>query len=90
MAAESFRDLLREWVAKEIIIVNPESLQKSGSRDVVSFETYSAVIRSVASDYLQVSFQSQNRGRIETVEQFIPIERVKRMSLWGGDLYLHL
>ena len=90
MPAENFRDLLREWIAREVIIVNPESLQKSGSRDVVSFETYSARIRAVASDFLQVSFQSQIRGRIETVEQFIPIERVKRLSIWGEDLYLHL
>lgn len=87
---ETFRDLLREWIAKEIVIVNPESLLRSGSGDAVGFETYSARVRAVGNDFVQVAFQAQHGGRVETVEQFIPTDRVKRLSLWGGELYLHL
>lgn len=90
MASKSFRELLSAWVNQEIIVINPESFRKTMLTEGVALEIYTARVRAVHEDYIEVSFHAQKKGGVEPVDQFIPLEKIKRASVWGGEKYLHL
>jgi hypothetical protein len=90
MSANTFKALLSGWVSQDIIIINPESFRKTGITEGVALETYTAQIRAVHDDYIEVGFQAQKKGKVVNVDQFIPFNRIKRASQWGDERYLQL
>jgi len=90
MSASTFKDLLSAWVSSDVIVINPESFRKTGITEGVALETYTAQIRAVYDDYIELGFQAQKKGKMENVDQYVPFNRIKRASQWGDERYLQL
>lgn len=91
--AESYREVIEQLVGKVVTMVNPESFEDAtvGSRLVTGF--YKAKISFVGADYVEVLTElERKRGgpRKEPVKQFIPIRKIKRISLLKGERLIHI
>ncbi len=91
--AASFADVIRPLVGKVVTMVNPESFEDAtvGRRLVTGF--YKAKVSFVGDDYLEILTEFQHkRGeqQKEPVRQFIPLDRIKRVSLMKGDRLIHI
>lgn len=90
---ESFRDVLAGLTNKVVTIVNPESYEDApvGHRLTTGF--YRAKVLTVGGDYIAVATEYKHRrGEVEKepVKQFVPIARIKRISLMKGERIIHL
>lgn len=90
MAGDNFQSYLQEWVGKEITVVNPESYKLTALGRGLSFQTYKANLVEMGSDYLRLQFTSMKGDEKHSVEQIIPLDRVKRISIWGDEKLVHL
>ena len=88
--AGNFLGLLAEWVGGQVTVVNPESYKASALGKGLTFQTYSAKFDKLGEDYIQLSFTAAKSGEQTTVEQLIPTERIKRISIWGEEKLIHL
>lgn len=91
--SRSFHDVLKGLVGKPVTVVNPESYEDApvGHRLTTGF--YRGKVGSVAGDYftIAVEYLHKRAKEKEPVKQFIPLSRVKRISLMkGGERLIHL
>ena len=91
--ARSLREVLEQLAGKVVTMVNPESFEDAavGSRLVTGF--YKAKISFVGDDYVEVltEFERKRGGpQREAVRQFIPIRKIKRISLLKGERLVHI
>ncbi len=93
---KSFGDVLRALVGKPVTVVNPESYEDAPVGHQIRVGFYKAKVAGLGRDYLilHTSFASIGRTgktlKEEPVKQFIPIERIKRLSLMEKECVLHL
>ncbi len=85
-----FVDVLKSWEGKTVTIINPQSYTVSKITDGISFESYSATLSVVADDYIRVTFAHKKQNDEQPVEQIVPLQWVKRVSLWGDQHYIQL
>ena len=90
MANEKFNEILTGWVGSDVTIVNPESYKSTALMESLGFQAYTAKIAEVGEDNIKLSFGAQKKGKQVEVEQWIPIDSIKRISVMGGDKYIHL
>jgi hypothetical protein len=86
----SFLALLSEWAGGEVTVVNPESFKSSALGKGLTFQSYKAKLDEIGDDYLKLSFIARKDDSETSVEQLIPIDRIKRVSLWGDEKLIHL
>ena len=88
--AGSFVAMLGEWVGSDVTVVNPESYKSTALGKGLTFQTYTAKLDQVGDDWIKLTF-SARKGETETnVEQLVPINRIKRVSVWGDERIVHL
>ena len=89
----SMRDILKTIAGKVVTIVNPESYETTptGGHQITG-DSYRATIMGVGADHLLLSidFKHDPQGTEETATQYLPIERIKRVSILEYDRILHL
>jgi hypothetical protein len=90
MAGENFKALLEEWAGSNVTVVNPESYKLTALGKGLTFQTYVAKLDQVGSDYVRLSFSSVKQESQSSVEQVIPVGRIKRLSIWGDEKLIHL
>ncbi len=88
--AARFIDILKSWEGKSVTIINPQSYTVSKITDGISFESYTATLTTAADDYLKVTFVHKKQNEEQPVEQIIPLQWVKRVSVWGDQHYVQL
>ena len=89
----SFHDVLRSLQGKIVTMVNPESYEDApvGHRLTTGF--YKAKVLETSQDFIVVATEyvhKHGEKAKEPVKQFIPIARVKRVSIMKGDRLIHL
>jgi len=82
--------LLQAWVGTEITVVNPESYKSTQLGKGLTFQTYGAKLAEIGDDFLKLTFAAKKNESSTTVEQIIPLDRVKRISSWGDEKLIHL
>lgn len=88
--ADNFVDLLKDWVGKDVTVVNPESYKLTALGKGLSFQTYSATMSEMGGDYVKITFSAVKQEQQTSVEQLIPLKNIKRISLWGDERLIHL
>ena len=89
-----YHDVLKALIGKQVTIVNPESLEAApmvGFHLVEAF--YKGKISAVGNDYLvfqTIVTLSKKEGGQQPVQQFIPVHRLKRVSVMKTGIFLHI
>lgn len=90
----TFRDLLEEQLGKIFMIANPESHEETGFGHKIEAGWYKAKLLGLGADYLIVLTEfthgSGKKAAKEPVKQYIPLHRIKRVSLMRTERLLHL
>jgi len=91
---EHFADAFDRLVGKQVIVADPESLEETLVGHQIVKSVYHATVSYRAEDCLALARPFvHRRGTVEskeTVEQLIPLSRIKRLTLMKGQVVLHL
>ena len=92
-APQTFDAVLRALTGQVVTFVNPESYEDApvGYRLTTGF--YKAKVMAVGADYMTVATElAHKRGEKETepVRQFIPLARIKRVSVMKSERLIHI
>ena len=93
---KSFSDVLRALMGKSITVVNPESYEDAPIGHKIKTGFYRAKVAGLGRDYVVIhtNFASISRTgqkvKEEPVKQYIPISRIKRVSLLEKEAVFHL
>lgn len=89
---ETWLDVLRSLVGKTVTVVNPESYQEAPVGHQIRAGFYRARPVALGRDYvlLAVEVVHQRSGEKEVVRQFVPVSRIKRVSIRKNERLLHL
>lgn len=90
MAAENVAGILKEWEGNMVTIINPESYSLGKLTDKIAFESYEVKLANVTNDYIHIIFARSKKGVEEGVEQYIPLHRIKRVSVWGEQKFVQI
>ena len=88
--ASSFKGLLEEWVGQEVTVVNPESFKSTQLGKGLGFQSYPAKLDQLGDVFIKLAFSSVKGESQTAVEQIIPINSIKRLSMWGSERLVHL
>jgi len=90
----SFVELLKSYVGKTFLIANPESFEESGFGHQITAGWYKARLLGLGQDYLIVLTEfthgAGKKATKEPLKQFIPIERIKRISIMRSERLIHI
>lgn len=89
----SFHDLLESLMGQVLTIVNPESYEDAPVGHQIRAGFYRAKLIGMGKDYLILATQLVHAGKDhekEPVRQYIPIEKVKRISILKAERLIHL
>ncbi len=81
---------LEEWVGSDVTVVNPESFKSTALGKGLTFQTYVAKLDALGEDFIRLSFTSVKGDSKNDVEQLIPLDKIQRLSIWGGEHLIHL
>ena len=90
---KNFRAILKALVGKPVTVVNPESYEAAPMGFQLKEGYYPGKIGGLAEDFVlfhTVVVTSKKEGGKVPVKQFIPIQRIKRISLMKDGTILHL
>ena len=93
---KSFLDVLKALMGKTITVVNPESYEDAPVGHKIKTGFYRAKVAGLGRDYVVVhtNFASISRTgqkvKEEPVKQYIPITRIKRVSVLEKECVFHL
>ena len=91
---KTFRDILESHLGKEFTIINPESYEETGIGHRLQADWYPAKLVAIGTDFVVLVLRFQHGGgksaTTEPVEQYIPIQKIKRLSLMKSERFLHL
>lgn len=89
----TFLDVLKSLLGKTVTIVNPESYEDAPAGHQIRVGFYLAKLTGLGKDYLimvAAYTRAGKEGRKEPVKQFIPINRIKRISLMKSEWLIHI
>lgn len=90
---KTFVDVLKSLLGKTVTIVNPESYEDAPVGHQIRAGYYRAKPMGLGKDYLIVIAEYVHSGREsgkEPVKQYIPFERIKRISLMKSERLIHI
>jgi hypothetical protein len=85
-----FQSVLTEWKGGQVTVVNPESYRSSAIKESLGFQAYQATIDDVGEDFVKLVYTAQKKGQEENVQQWIPLDMIKRITIQGDEKFLHL
>ncbi len=89
----SYRDILNSLVGGPVTVVNPESYEGAPVGYSLRTGFYKAKATAMGSDHIVVVTEFTAAGRkvaAEPVKQYIPFDRIKRISVTKSERILHL
>lgn len=89
----SFHELLRSLTGQIVTIVNPESYEDAPVGHQIRTGFYRAKPIGLGEDYLILATEMVRKGPVsgkEPVRQFIPLSRIKRISILKNEKLIHL
>ena len=89
----SFSDLLESLLGKVVTIVNPESYEDAPVGHQIRAGFYRAKPIGMGKDYLILRTEYVHKGRDagkEPVQQYIPLDKIKRISVMKSERLIHL
>lgn len=89
----TFFDVLKDLAGKTVTMVNPESYEDASVGQQIRAGFYRAKVIGLGKDYLIMVAEysrADREGRKEPVKQYIPVERIKRISMTKGDWLIHI
>jgi hypothetical protein len=90
MAGDNWRSIILSWAGNQVTVINPESYKSTALGKGLTFQSYSATIADVGEDYIKLTFTAMKTEVKQEIEQFVPLNAVKRVSVWGGEKLVHL
>lgn len=90
---KSFQDILRALVGKPVTVVNSESYESAPVGFQIKSGFYRGKVIGLGNDYLILMTEFDVKKKTEDAEpvkQYIPLSRIKRISLMKTDRLLHL
>lgn len=88
---KSFSDYLRALVGKVVTVVNPESYEDAPVGHQIRAGFYRAKVTGMGSDFLKLATEYVHKSKEkEPVKQFIPLDKIKRISMMKEERILHL
>jgi len=88
--ANTFAALLESWIGAEVTVINPESFKSTALGKGLTFQSYPAKVSELGSDFVKLTFSAIKKDSETQVEQIVPIDRIKRISVWGDEKLIHL
>ena len=89
-----FAEVLKSSLGKIFTVANPESFEESGFGHQIAAGWYKGKLIGVGDDYLimltEFTHGAGKHAKKEPVKQYIPLSRIKRISLMKSDRLLHL
>jgi hypothetical protein len=85
-----FQNVLLEWKGSQVTVVNPESYRSSAIKESLGFQAYGATIDDVGEDFVKLVYTAQKKGQEENVQQWIPLDMIKRITIQGDERFIHL
>ena len=88
-----FADVIRSLTGKVVTMVNPQSLEDAPMGYQLTTGFYRAKIINVNEDFATVATELLHKGKEtvkEPVKQFIPLRRIRRVTVAKSDILLHL
>lgn len=92
-APETYRALLASLTGKVVTMVNPESLEEAPTGYQLTKGFYRAKVLDVGRDYVAVIVEFVHRRgdkSKETVKQYLPIGKIKRLTVSKSEVFLHI
>ena len=88
----TFADILNSLVGHTVTIVNPESYEKSHVGHQIKPGFYRAKLTEIGSDYIALITEDKKPGKDkgDPVKQFMPIARIKRISMMKSERVIHI
>ncbi len=89
----SFHDILKGLVGKPVTVVNPESYEDAPIGHTIKANFYKAKVTGMGTDYITVITEFKGAGKaggVKPVKQFVPIDRIKRISVLKGECLIHI
>ena len=89
---DSFRTILEGFKGKVVTVVNPESYEDAPIGHTLTTGFYRAKVVGLGSDFLVVASEYVHKGDKgkEPVRSYIPLHRVKRVSLMKNERLIHI
>ena len=88
-----FRDLLETLVGQIVTIVNPESYEDAPVGHQIRVGFYHAKPIGLGNDYLILATEYVHKGKEtakEPVRQYVPLTKIKRISIMKSERLIHL
>ena len=89
----TFHDVLRGFLGKLVTIVNPESYEDAPLGHNIRKGWYPARAVGLGEDYWVRVTEYKHGGNVsagEPVRQYIPVQKIKRVSMMRNELLIHL
>ena len=90
MENQTFQEVLKALLGKVVTVVNPESYEQAPMGFQVRTGFYRGKVAGLGKDFLIIMTEFNAKGDAEPVKQYIPLSRIKRISLMKSDRILHL
>jgi hypothetical protein len=88
---QSFLDLVQSFLGKTVTIVNPESFENAPVGYTLKANFYKAKVVGMGNDYVTlVTELKKGKEGAQPVKQFLPIARIKRISIMKLERLIHL
>ncbi|MCZ6572275.1 MAG: hypothetical protein O7C98_03790 [Planctomycetota bacterium] len=88
-----FQSVLKALLGKTVTIVNPESFETAPMGWQLKEGFYTGRVTGLGRDYMVLQTEittSRKEGGKQAVKQFIPLRRIKRVSIMKGSNILHI
>ncbi|MCZ6786679.1 MAG: hypothetical protein O7E54_05885 [Planctomycetota bacterium] len=88
-----FGDILKSLAGQTVTIVNPESYEQVPLGFEVRTGFYRAKVTAVGIDFVALATDFVRKGKNagkEPVKQFLPLSRIKRISVMKSERFIHL
>ncbi len=90
---KNFTDILKAMLGNVVTVVNPESYEEMPVGHQIKPGFYRAKLLTIGTDYIAVVSEFQHAGKSgkkEPVKQFIPLNRIKRVSVMKAERLIHI
>jgi len=90
---KKYTDILRSLIGKTVTVVNPESYEDAPVGHTLKVGFYRAKITGGGTDYFVAMTEYKKAGKVagpEPVKQFLPFDKIKRVSVMKQEIILHL
>ena len=93
VSSRSFHDILAALVGQVVTVVTSESFEDAAVGRQLRSNDFRARVSGIGSDHLILVTEFQRRGKDSTkepVKQFVPLARIKRLSVMKNERILHV